>query len=934
MLAHRFFRHAQRVAAAGPVVAALLLTACSGSSSDDPLEAAKAALSQQNPDAALVHLQNAIAATPNSAEGRLLLGRTLLQVGNFSAAVVELRRARELKADENVVVPLLAEALQKLGQDKLLVDQFGTVALSDPKAAARLAAVLALTYMDQGRGDKARETLDNALKTTPDEPHLMLSMARLKAARGNTQAALADAEALVKAHPSFDAAWTFRGSLLERTGKKAEALASFAKASEINPRQPEAWFARAMIALADNDAKAAREAQDKLRRVWGTNPNAVYLEARLLGVEGKHEQARPIFDRLLNAAPDSVPVLVASALNEIKLQSFVQAEAQLARAVSLAPQDPGMRTLLAQVQLRLRRPDKAWNSIAQTLDAAEPATATLVVAAQAKLLQGEPVQAEQLFRRASAKGSTDTEVRTALASGLLGIKGQEEAALRELRQLAMATTQPDADLRVIGALLARRSFDEAIAAIGALEKKTPGDPANHELRGQALLGKNELDAARGAFQEALKLDPGYAPAVVKLTELDMAAGKVEAARDRARAAVKANPKSGNLLTLLATLEARAGAPSSEVLQLLEQATRVDGDNLNSWMTLMMRHFNAADLAAALAAAESANKAIPENVQILDATGRIQLASGNSNQALQTFSELVRVAPKSMAGYLGQVNALNAMGNTEGAARAAQRLLEISPDSALARRVIADVAVTRRRFDEAMAMAKAVQKQSPDLAGGFIMEGQIAEAQGKRSAAIAAYRVALSKRDVQDTPVRLHRLLLISGDKSEARAAADDWLRAQPKDVMFMSYLGDTELEAGAPEEALRWYERALQINPKTVAALNNSAVALTKTKNYAKAMERVRQALAIQPSNPDILDTLAQVHASQKQYSEAAAALRKAIARATNPAPLQLSLARVLRSNGEAAAATTELQSIIDKGRTHPNFAEARKLLTEIQKGS
>ena len=383
--------------------------------------------------------------------------------------------------------------------------------------------------------------------------------------------------------------------------------------------------------------------------------------------------------------------------------------------------------------------------------------------------------------------------------------------------------------------------------------------------------------------------------------------------------------------MLATLSVKTGGSSAEVLALLERATQADPLNLDAWMTLLARHLRAGDYQAGLAAAQSAVKFIPDNIPLMDIAGRIQLASGNENQSNSTYADLIRVAPRSPAGYMGLAASLLRTGSFEAAAKVIQPYLAIDPRSIDAQRLMAEIALAQKQYAQALAVARDLQRHYPKLAIGTILEAKIESAQGRQQATIAALRLSVAKEMPDASPVLLHEFLLRADQAAAARQFAAEWLNKHPKDAQFMSYLGDTELKQENWDAALRHYDSALAIDSQNVSALNNGAMALLGRKD-PKALEYAQRALAIQPNRPEVLDTLAQVHVRRKDYPAAIAALRQAIGRATDPGPLQMSLAQVYVTSGDPASAINELQLLVDKGKAHPLYPRARKMQADLRR--
>ena len=77
----------------------------------------KSTLNQGELQAATIELKNALQQNAGNAKARSLLGKLYLETGNAPAAEKELRHASELGDADDVVLPLLAQAL--LAQGKL-----------------------------------------------------------------------------------------------------------------------------------------------------------------------------------------------------------------------------------------------------------------------------------------------------------------------------------------------------------------------------------------------------------------------------------------------------------------------------------------------------------------------------------------------------------------------------------------------------------------------------------------------------------------------------------------------------------------------------------------------------------------------------------------------------------------------------------------------
>jgi len=912
------------------LVAAAVLSACKGPTIDH-LASAKAAIASQDSSGALVHLKNAVAASPTSAEARLLLGKQTLAAGDAAAAVIDLRRARELKAPDDEVVPELALAMLQTGQTRLLLDQLGSVRLNSPAAAASFSASLALAHAGVGSLPLARKAASEALTTAPDDPRVQLVSAQVTAAAGDGPGALAEVEALLRMSPRNDEAWAFKGELLSRLlGKEADAEAAYAKALAINPTQTQSLTAVVGLNALRGDLPKARAALEALRKAAPKMAAVAYYEARLSYLSGNFKQARSQFQALLSTMPENPQVLLASGLNELRLNAPIQAVGLLSAAVNDPATSVAARFYLAQAQLQLGKPDQAATVLAPLLGAtANPSADVLVLAAQARLIQGDASGANALFTRAEKLGSKDPEVRTALAIGRSAF-GETDASIRELQLIADTTDSVAADMKLISSHLSQNRIEAALKAIDALERKQPSSPVPSDLRGQVLAQQKNFGAARKAFELALQKDKGYLPAIFYLAEIDVLEDQPEAARKRLAALQASEPTNVRVLLAQASLAVRTGGSSDEILKLLERATQIDPRDVGAWTLLAEYQLRSGNVPTALVTAQAAVAALPDNVNMLILLARSQMNAGDQQQAVSTYGKVIQTAPTEPAGYLGQATALMAMGDLNAAASALQKLMAIDPRSVDGQRLLAGVALKRGLPRDALSIASNLQRQDPASAFGNALEGEIELEQRNFSAGIAAFRKGMTKPNGAELAPRLHVALLLAGKAKDASAFSNTWLQANPKDVAFLAYLGDSAFISKDYATAEQSYLRALSIEPNLPMVLNNLSWSLLNQKKPG-ALAAAERAIALAPNHPNVLTTLAEVLLSEDQPKKALDALKLAINRSPNPATLRLTLAKFYIKLDERDNAAVELEKLVALGRGSPTFAEARRLAGELR---
>ncbi|HPQ50614.1 MAG TPA: tetratricopeptide repeat protein [Alphaproteobacteria bacterium] len=77
-------------------------------------------------------------------------------------------------------------------------------------------------------------------------------------------------------------------------------------------------------------------------------------------------------------------------------------------------------------------------------------------------------------------------------------------------------------------------------------------------------------------------------------------------------------------------------------------------------------------------------------------------------------------------------------------------------------------------------------------------------------------------------------------------------------------------KAGEKKQAIPWYEKALELNPESVIAINNLAwIFCMEEKEYKKALELANRGLVISPNYVDLIDTRGNIYMNMGEYEKA-----------------------------------------------------------------
>ncbi len=916
-------------AAMSAMLVSLLVVGCGGDSPDKMLGSAKDYLAKNDTKSAVIQIKNVLQKNPDLPEARYLLGKALLDGGDRVSAEVELRKALALQYSQDLVVPRLAQTMAGQGHFKKLIDEFGKTALTNPAAKADLQTWLATAYGAQGDQAAFGTALAAALAAQPGYAPALVVQARSKAMQRDFDGALAGADQVIATDPRNHEAWKLKGDVQYYSKKQPDdALLSYRKAIEAKPDFLAGHVGALTILLQQGKLADAQTQFEPLKKLAPNHPQTKFIETQIAFQKGDYKAAKEVAQQLLKVAGDNPKALQLAGAIEFQSNSLVQAESYLGKALQLAPELGLAQRLLIMTHLRAGHADQALAALQPMLAKANVDPALFPIAGQVYLQTGDAKKAEEYFTKDAKLDPTDPKKRTAVAvANFRG--GQVEAAVDELQDIAASDAGTTADMALISAHLSRKEYDKALKAIDALEKKQADKPLAANLRGRTLLVKQDPAAARKSFERALTIDPTYFPAIASLAALDMIDKKPEDAKKRFEALVAKDPKNVRALLALAELRARSGGTKEEVGELIAKAVAANPIEVTPRVVQIDFLLRSNDVKQALSAAQAAVAALPDSAELLGALGRTQQAAGDSNQAISSYNRLVGMRPQEVQPLLRLADAQMAAKDRNAAAASLRKALEIKPDLLEAQRGLIMIEVDAKRFEQALKLARDVQKQNPKSVAGFALEGDINAAQKNWDAAAGAYRAGLKLGPASELATKLYSVLRVSGKGPDADKFAASWQKDNPKDAVFVFYLGDEAIARKDYGAAERNYAAVVKLQPNNAVAYNNLAWVTGKLGKDG-AIAHAEKANTLAPNQPAFIDTLAMLLSAKGEHAKATELQTKALALQPHNQLFRLNLAKIHIGGGKKDLARKELDELAKLGDKFPQQAEVVELLKQL----
>lgn len=904
---------------------ALLLVACGGNP-ESMVASAKEYLAKNDTNAATIQLKNALQKNPSLAEARYLMGQVNFLQGSYADAEKEFKRALDLGFSPDLVVPKLAESLILSGQATRVLTELKDQKLSQAEARAALLASVGSAELAQGKREAAVEAYREALGEVRDFPMARVGLAKVKAGGRDLEGALADADAIIKDAPRLPEAHSLRGDLLLALGRFEEAIPEFEAVIAARPTDLVAYQSLIGQLLRANKLDVAQNKLQDLKKVAPNHPLAFYLQAFLDVRNGKSKEAYDAIQQVLRVAPDYTPALVLAGSLQLQRRDFAQARESLTKVLEKSPNQLLARRLLVATYMGLQEPVKALEALQPLLKSAGDDLAVLSLAGQVYAMNGDFTRSEEYFGRASQADPKNAQYRTRLGVSRLAA-GETDRAFQDLEAAsALDSENVQADIALVMAHLRRGEAAKAMAAVQTLEKKRPTDPVTFNLKGGVYMASRDAAGARKAFEKALELKPDFLPAVSNLARLDVGDKNPAAARKRYEDFTSKNKKIPEGYLQHAELLAMTGAGTKDVQAVLEKGLAEIPTALPIRVALVRMLVQLGETKRALLLAQEASVAAPDDPTVLDLLGRAQLAAGERQQAISTYGKLVERQPNAPTPLLALADLQAAAKDNAAAERSLRKALTIKPDSIEAQQRLINVLVNSQRGDEAIRVAKDVEKQHSKSAVGFALEGDVLFALGKKSEAVAAYSEAYQRDKSPQGVIRLYAARAATGQTQEAAKLAAEWTKANPKDLMLRTYIAESNLTAQKYDLAVQQYRQMLEIAPKNPMLLNNLAWALGKLKD-GSALSVAQQAVSLAPNSPVVLDTYGVLQVESGDVSKGVETLKKAVGLGPNMPQLRISLAKALIKAGDKDGARRELDMALRNApEKTPIRAEVEKL--------
>ncbi len=217
--------------------------------------------------------------------------------------------------------------------------------------------------------------------------------------------------------------------------------------------------------------------------------------------------------------------------------------------------------------------------------------------------------------------------------------------------------------------------------------------------------------------------------------------------------------------------------------------------------------------------------------------------------------------------------LIAAGDIGAAVSALANFVATHPTATQAARFLGDLYYRQGRFDRAEAVYAQLLARDPKDKQTHNRLGVVYATENRIDAAIVQFQDALPGTDSIHDLVLLH---LRRGDLAQYQAGMVRRANSYPNDSDIQEELGEVFQTIHRPDEAIVYFRRALDSDPRSIAAFNGLGMAYLDLRDHGSAVQYLSDCLNLDPTNYACLDNLGVANIQAASYDSALQTFKRA----------------------------------------------------------
>jgi putative PEP-CTERM system TPR-repeat lipoprotein len=571
----------------------------------------------------------------------------------------------------------------------------------------------------------------------------------------------------------------------------------------------------------------------------------------------------------------------------------------------------------------------------------------LMVEAQQYMAKGETRAAVIQLKNALQQTPSNGGARLMLGKLYLD-SGDVMSAEKELRRALEFGANPGDVMPALGrSMLLQGQYQKVLDEVKADEQQ----PQLQSLRGHALLGLNRGDEARALFEQVLVRHPDNPAALLGLARMAMQDGKQADALGLIDKALARDPGDVDAWRIKGDL-LRLQSRNPEALLAYQQVLKLHPTQVQAHVDIASLHIQAGKVDEARKELGIARQVSPNNLMLLYTHALLDFQEKKLVSAQERLQMVLRVAPEHLPSNLLMGAVLRGQGNNTQAEPYLRKFLETNPGHPYASKLLAAVLVNIGAADRALAVVEPLfdshqqdlemmslageiymrLRQFPKAVTYFERASTLAPQAAMLHAALAMSHIGMGENsraiaeleratslDAKSSRAGVLLVLTQLRAKNYAKAlVAVKRLESQENNPMVQNLKGGVLLMSRDRAGARAAFEKALELEPLYLPALDNLTQMDLADKQPQRARERLENAWAKDKKNTEIMTALANWAIAQRQPAVARSWLERAAQERPDALEPSLRLANYYSRTNELPKALVLAEKLMATNASNP----------------
>ncbi|MGE0408850.1 MAG: tetratricopeptide repeat protein [Amphiplicatus sp.] len=455
--------------------------------------------------------------------------------------------------------------------------------------------------------------------------------------------------------------------------------------------------------------------------------------------------------------------------------------------------------------------------------------------------------------------------------------------------------------------------------------------ANYTKSGTDYLDKDDLGRANVQFQNALKINEEYLPALEGLAEIAEKRQDFQGMFGILQRIVRLDPQNADAHVKMGKL-LLISSDESGALEAADKALSIDPESADALALKAAVRLKLDDAAGAVDLARQALAVDPANVEAVAVVAAERSKAGDHKAALAEIDALLEKKPETAVLQLLRIELLTKLGREDEVLAAHQNLIELFPDTTAYRQLYAGYLIRKGETQKARKELEEIVRLSPGEVAPILDVVRLDYREGGAEAAKNTFaRYVEAQSGNVDLQFSFAAFLRQEGDMAGAEAIYNG-LAARKGDMATTlrarNEIAAIRLVEGKTDEAQAIVDQILKADVQHTGALLTRAGLKIEAGDHDGAVADLRAVLADKPDSLQAKMLMASAFEKKGDIPYATRELAEAINESGKASGPSNAFAKFLIRNGDSTRAETVL---LESLAAHPGNLDNLKLLASLR---